>query len=413
MNDIDLKQVYEIRDIILKYLNGTIDEKEEMQLNQWLCEKESNDELFREIIDQETMHLFTARFDQLEKRKAVVFQHICSRIDRRRPRLFWLPGRGKLWYMAAAVSILFISIATFFYINRNKTADFSSKDHNSTITPGRNTATLTLADGSVIMLDSTGNGILTQQGNTRIIKLDSGQLVYETGQKSGHREAFSNIISTPRGGQYQLQLPDGSKVWLNAASSLRFPTAFDDKVRRVELKGEAYFEIAPVITKEGIKSRFIVDIHPHPSSGVMGTSQVEVLGTHFNIMAYDDEHDMKATLLEGAVKVTRGTATQLLAPGQQAQISKNGPIKLVEKADVNEAVAWKNGYFQFTNANLPAVMRQIARWYDVDISYEGKIPERQFGGKISRNANLSEILKILELSDVHFSVEDKRIIVSP
>jgi ferric-dicitrate binding protein FerR (iron transport regulator) len=230
------------------------------------------------------------------------------------------------------------------------------------------------------------------------------------GQRSGSRESFSNIISIPRGGQYKLQLPDGSKVWLNAASSLRFPTAFDDKERRVELKGEAYFEITPLITKEGRKSRFIVDIDPFP--GIVGT-RVEVLGTHFNIMAYNDERDMKTTLLEGAVKVTKGTATQLLVPGQQARINKEGPIRLVENVDVNEAVAWKNGYFQFTSDNLSTVMRQIARWYDVDISYEGKIPERQFGGKISRNANISEILRILELSNVHFRIENKRIIVSP
>ncbi|SFD01116.1 FecR family protein [Chitinophaga sp. CF118] len=411
MNEMDLKQVYEIRDIILKYLNGNINDKEEIQLNHWLGEKKTNNKLFREIVDQETMILFTTRFKELEEGKAEVFQHICDQIDRPRSRFIWLLSSGKFRYIAAAISILFISMAAFYLINQNSTPDYSIEVRNKDLAPGRNTATLLLADGSVITLDSAENGVLAQQGNAKVIKLDSGQLVYEKGHNSSDAAAAYNTISTPRGGQYQLQLPDGSKVWLNAASSLRFPTVFNDKERKVELAGEAYFEVAQVSVKAGKKIPFMVDILPSPGEASVG--QVKVLGTHFNIMAYADEGDIRTTLLEGAVKVTKGASTTLLAPGQQAQMEEIGQIKLVENANIEEVMAWKNGYFQFNRADLPSVMRQIARWYNVDISYEGKIPDRKFGGKISREANASEVLKILELSDVHFRIENKQIVVIP
>lgn len=272
--------------------------------------------------------------------------------------------------------------------------------------PGTNKAILTLADGKQIVLDEAKNGNLADQGNTKVIKLN-GQIAYNEfamAVPNGKNAAVAyNTVTTPRGGQYQLILADGSRVWLNAESSLRFPTSFQGKERRVELAGEGYFEIAKDATKP-----FIVKINTTSEE----KDEVEVLGTHFNIMAYNDEGIVKTTLLEGSVKINRNNKIAMLKPGQQAKL-QNQSIKVVEDVDTDEAIAWKNGYFQFTSANLQQVMRQIARWYDVDISYEGKIPERKFGGKISRDNNASEVLKVLELSKVKFRIENRKIIVTP
>lgn len=410
MNDLDLNRLYRIRDIILTYLNGNISTEEEVELSEWLIQKESNDRLFQEIINQANISQVTKRFKELEDSKEATFQQICSKIRQPVPGITRVLSPSKLRYIAAAISLLIISVGAFFYVKQYNTTDLKVEVNHNDIPPGRNRAMLTLADGSLIALDSVHNGALTQQGNTKVLKLNNGQLVYE---KNGHSEKgsiFYNTIATPRGGQYQLQLPDGSKVWLNAASSLRFPTVFDNRERSVELTGEAYFEITR-IHQGGKKVPFRVDILSARGGAAIG--EVEVLGTHFNIMAYQDEEHISTTLLEGSVKVTKGVNTTLLAPGQQAEMGEFGEIKLHENANLEEVMAWKNGYFQFNRTDLKAVMRQISRWYNVDVSYEGTVADRQFGGKISRDANASEVLKILELSNVHFRIEDKRIVVIP
>jgi ferric-dicitrate binding protein FerR (iron transport regulator) len=309
----------------------------------------------------------------------------------------------------AAVLLLIAGIGAYLSLH-NKTpskpaATSSAKEltrqTRKDLAPGGNRAVLTLGDGSTIVLDNAKNGILAQQGNTKVLKLN-GKLSYNPGN-ARHDETVYNTISTPRGGQYQIELPDGSQVWLNAVSSIRFPAAFAGNERKVEITGEAYFEVA-----KNAAMPFKVVIATPSENG----TEIEVTGTRFNIMAYNDEAAVKTTLLEGSVKINQESKAVPLKPGQQARWHDKS-IKIIDHVDTEEAVAWKNGYFQFASASLQQVMRQIARWYDVDISYAGKVPERRFGGKISRDNNASEVLKVLELSKVKFRIEDKRIIVTP
>jgi transmembrane sensor len=269
------------------------------------------------------------------------------------------------------------------------------------ILPGGNKAVLTLADGKQITLDEAGNGKLAEQSGITITKTKDGQLVYTVSPSAAAAKgAAMNMIATPKGGQYQVNLPDGTKVWLNAASSLRYPTAFTAGVRQVSLTGEAYFEVAKV--------------RPEMPFKVLTTTQtVEVLGTHFNVNSYTDEPAIKTTLLEGAVKVISPSAAVkelILKPGQQSVLRGDR----LNVADVNEeeVIAWKNGMFRFRDADLQTVMRSVARWYDVQVNYEGTLPARQFSGEIHRNVNLSEVLDILSFFKVHFRVDGKTITVT-
>jgi len=256
---------------------------------------------------------------------------------------------------------------------------------------------LTLQDGSKIVLNDVKDGTLAQQGNTKVVKLATGQLVYDkTGTASA--KVLYNTMTTPRGGQYKLTLPDGTEVWLNAASSITYPTAFAGNERDVSITGEAYFEVAKDKSK--------------PFHVTSGNQTIEVLGTHFNVMAYADEDAIKTTLLEGSVKITENNEAQILKPGEQATVDKNGGLK-ISVADIDDALAWKNGYFKFNRVNIKYIMRQLARWYDVDLVYEGSVPHDEFVGKIGRGENIEDVLHILELDHVHFKIEDKKIIVLP
>ena len=270
------------------------------------------------------------------------------------------------------------------------------------VEPGGNKAVLTLSDGSQVVLDSTMDGVVSMQGNSKVLKLSNGQLAYKTATSSKLAAASQpvyNMISTPRGGQYQLMLADGTKVWLNASSSLRYPVAFSGKERNVELTGEGYFEVA--------KNESM------PFKVKVNRMEVDVLGTHFNVNAYADESSIKTTLLEGAVKVINEHSANILSPGEQAQLNKDGQVHVTSQVDLDGVVAWKDGYFQFNQSDLKSIMRQISRWYDVDIRYEGDVPDRKFGGDISRTSNISEVLKILDISQVHFRIEGKTLILTP
>ena len=321
------------------------------------------------------------------------------------------------WWRPAAAAIFILVSGSIVYIystfsSPGKIVKIPGNNMLHDRAPGGNKAILTLSDGSTIVLDSAHNGALTQQGNTKVVKLDSGQLAYRSGTGGPQGTGVQyNTIATPRGGQYQVVLPDGTKVWLNAASSLKFPTAFARNERSVDLAGEAYFEVA-----KNAGAPFKVHIITHqaaePGQGSPG-GEVEVLGTHFNVNAYDDEAAIKTTLLEGSVRVSKGREHGLLQPGQQAQLNRKGDLHLVLDANTEEAIAWKNGYFQFEEADVRTVMRQLARWYDVEVSYEGPAPERQFGGQMPRGVNLSEVLRILQESNVHFRIEGKKLVVTP
>lgn len=301
--------------------------------------------------------------------------------------------------MAAAAAIILFMAGTAYWLfdkkENNKAKLVAVEKKNSPILPGGNRALLTMSDGSTIVLDSIQNGILQQSGAK--IKKQNGLLIYNGVSSVSGANVVYNTLSTPRGGQYQVVLPDGSKVWLNASSSLYFPTAFNGPIREVVLTGEAYFEVAKNKEK--------------PFRVKVGDMQVNVLGTHFNINAYKDESSIKTSLLEGSVKLVNGLHTDLLKPGQQAVLNKKEDKVEIRNADMNEVVAWKNGLFQFHGADITTIMKQIGRWYDVEIAYMGTVPARRFEGKISRDAQLSDVLKILELSNVKFTVEGKRIVV--
>jgi ferric-dicitrate binding protein FerR (iron transport regulator) len=332
--------------------------------------------------------------------KERVFSHIIG------DPAFQVPARRRLWpRMAAAAAVLILALGTFAYFYRTDTSSqkmpLAARVKND-VGPGSNKAILTLADGSTIVLDSSHNGALGQQGNTKVIKLDSGRLAYQTA--GGHEaqaagQPLFNTIATPRGGQYQVVLPDGTKVWLNASSSLRFPTAFNKDKREVDLMGEAYFEVA----KDKI-----------PFKVRLARGEIDVLGTHFNVNAYEDEAAITATLLEGSIRLSKGEEHALLKPGQQAVSARTGgTIRIIPDADVDAAVAWKNGYFEFDGAGIETIMRQLARWYDVEVRYEGPVTKREFGGQMPRGSNLSEVLRILEESKVHFRMEGKILVVMP
>jgi ferric-dicitrate binding protein FerR (iron transport regulator) len=311
-------------------------------------------------------------------------------------------NRPVVRYAAAVLLLLPLSYYLFTRLNHKEVALTSDTvAMKAAIMPGRDKAVLTLADGTTIMLDSAANGQLTRQGNTQVIKRANGQLTYQvTGSNNSpaglNTPVGYNTMTTPRGGQYQLQLPDGTKVWLNAASSITYPTLFAGGERRIEVRGEAYFEVV-----KDPKMPFRVSLPDQASK--QGAREIEVLGTHFNVNGYPDEPALTITLLEGAVKID----ASVLKPGEAYS---NGKVK---KVNTEEAVAWKNGYFQFDQADIRAVLRQIARWYDVEVRYEGKIPERKFGGEIQRDSNLSDVLKGLELSQVHFRLEGRTLTIIP
>ena len=315
------------------------------------------------------------------------------------------------WMMAAAVFLVIGTAFLWYQQQRVKlpvSAPLLATTHD--LAPGTNKATLTLADGTTIDLDAARDGVLGQQGNEQLIKNRNEQLIYQAGQDkrlsdsrpAAGNEARYNLLTTPRGGQYQLQLPDGSKVWLNAATSLRYPTSFTGGDRVVELKGEAYFEIKTDASKP-FKVKVLRGGAPEAEP-----LQVEVLGTHFNIMDYDEEPAISTTLLEGLVRVSRGGHNVLVRPGEQARLSRNEELRVMA-ADTEEAVAWKEGMFRFKDAGIGEVMRQLARWYDVEVVYVNGIPRDRFQGEMYRNVNASKILKVLEASGVHFTVEGKKI----
>ena len=305
----------------------------------------------------------------------------------------------KKWLPKVAAAVLLLAIGTFgwqyYRTAKDITPPAALAGARTDLMPGGNKAVLTLANGATVILDSTANGSIPSQGATKVIRIN-GRLKYEAGQAANAAVVY-NTLTTPRGGQYKIELPDGTLVWLNAESSLRFPTAFNGKERTVILKGEGYFEVTH-------RSNM-------PFKVQLGSGMVEVLGTRFNIMAYQNETKVSTTLLEGAVKVTHNTHTARLVQGQQASWATGGSGITVGIADTEEAVSWKEGYFQFNRAPLTGVMRQLQRWYNVEVSYEGGTGNREFWGKIPRNVPLSQALKILELSNIHYSMKGDTIII--
>jgi transmembrane sensor len=304
----------------------------------------------------------------------------------------------KWWAAAAAILVLiFASYLMFSPKPQKRIAAAKVQLMKNDVAPGNNRAILTLGNGSMIVLNGARNGTLARQGNTKITKIDSGQLSY-TALHEKPSEVVYNTLSTPRGGQYQLTLSDGSRVWLNAASSITFPAAFAGNERKVTITGEAYFEVAHDASKP-----FIV----HAAE-----EELQILGTDFNVNAYGDESSVLTTLLEGSLKVTVAGSPRsaILKPGQQTQI-KNAGLSVTNDVNTDEVVAWKDGLFNFENADLQMVMRQFARWYDVEVKFEGTVPQDRFFGIMSRNSSLASVLKALRANGIKFRIEGKKLIV--
>ncbi len=373
-----------------KWLEGSITPEEQEEFSAWY----NRDQDLPAIIPPASAEC------EAEHREKIL-SNILHAMPRRKPLSWWKPG------IAAAVILLAAGYGVFLFIREYKSqvdnVEVAAVDD---IPPGGDKATLTFDDGRSVRLDEQQNGVLKFDGNVRIRKEDS-MVVYEATDSEQEKTRY-NVITTPRGGQYSLRLPDGSTVWLNAASSLRYPTSFTGRSRTVELRGEAFFDIVPFTASDkpdGDKIPFIVTVN--------GKQTVKVLGTRFNINGYEDELSVKTTLVEGSVEVSaqKGGST-LLKPNQQSALTNTGKLTVTEHADLEEAIAWKNGQILFRDTDIRDIMRQIARWYDVDVIYQDDIPERLFDGGISRDSKLSSLLQILETSGIHFKVEGKQIIVT-
>jgi transmembrane sensor len=309
------------------------------------------------------------------------------------------------WGSAAAVIVLLGAGAYLWAVSKKAEQPLANgnKASQTDIQPGTNKAILRLADGTVIALDSAANGQLAQQSGSNLIKR-GGQVIYENADhlhKNG-KTVGSNTLSTPNGGQYQITLPDGTRVWLNASSSITFPTAFAGAERAVKIKGEIYFEVA-----KNKQKPFVIDID--------GNSSVEVLGTSFNINSYADEGTIKTTLLEGSIKVIKEDREVVLSPGQQAATAivraSDQPLKVINNPDVEQALAWKNGIFNFNGSNFNSVARQLERWYDIKIKYEAAVPHVIFKGEMNRGVKLSTVLEWFSDLNINTRLEGKILIV--
>jgi ferric-dicitrate binding protein FerR (iron transport regulator) len=389
----------EVKQLLEKYRMGQCSEEEQALLFSWYMEQaEKPNVLSQREVENAERHIW----GQLHK-------HINTGTGR---------SSKRLWPMVAAVASVIIMLgASFFFFN---TGRFGSADqvkhirYANDIAPGKNTATLTLANGKTIKLSGSKEGVvinasqLNYADGTKLLK-DGSDLVADAGKRSGEM-----TIATPRGGTYQIILQDGTKVWLNAASSIAFPAKFERSgARKVKLSGEAYFKVAKVtLAEDGISTRQVFKV-------VTEHQEVEVLGTHFNINSYTDEYDTRTTLLEGAVRVTPlNTGGELsgqgrvMQPGEQAALL--GSNISIYKIDTEEAISWKKGYFLFNEEPLPSIMRKISRWYDVEVSYTSDMQSVKFEGTVSRFKNVSEILRKFELTGkVHFEIEGRRITVMP
>ena len=379
----------EIKYLIEKYNNQTANPTERMMVEEWYDRVDGEELMQNEFNNQET--------------KKQIFENISARIEEKKNEK--KPLKLKAFYpllLKAAAIIVILLTGTYIYLKQtdHSSLNTSLKGKKSSIIPGGDNAVLLLADGSKIVLNNASDGQIADQLGVKVVKTKSGELIYRFARNTNSKSVAVNTVITPRGGQYHLILVDGTEVWLNAASSIKFPTAFNGANRRVEISGEVYFEVAKNKNKP-----FIV----HTDQ-----SDIKVLGTHFNINAYDDEEYQRTTLLEGSIEIKRGNRKALLIPGQQANINQQSDqINIQEVEDPDAIIAWKNGYFQFEKSDLQSVMRQISRWYDTDVSYNGAIPTKQYTGKIPRSVNAIKLIEMLSYSGIHCNIEHNQITVNP
>ncbi|MGC4037731.1 MAG: DUF4974 domain-containing protein [Chitinophagaceae bacterium] len=381
-----------LNDLEAKWLNGTITDEEAKLYAEWYNQGHENPiEIPSSIAVSEEAH------------RKKIFGQIQAKLERK--TFLIQPYFGRI---AAAVGfiIFLISGVLFFKSKKDPVAHLENEiEQHTDINPAKQKATLTLSNGQIIELDKSSNGLLAKQGDVKIANKD-GALIYDGANSISDMQY--NMLITHNGEQYPIILSDGTKVWLNAASSLRFPVQLADGERKVEITGEAYFEVAHHVQKNGKALPFFVRVKTTTGN----ECEIQVLGTHFNINAYDDTGTVEATLLEGSIQISHDTETRLLKPSQQAQVSRQ-QMKIINDADIEQVMAWRNGFFQFKNANLQTVLNQLSRWYDLQIVYKGKITDQRFEGKIPNTAMLSQVLSVLKKNEVHFEIEGKKMIVLP
>jgi len=376
------------------YSNRKATREEVDELFEWV--KKGKEKPLKKHIEK-----LVSEYDLNELVPAVEWDKMYQRILEEKERLDAQPKLRKMsWihWAAAAVIILFLGSGYYYFTRQNepqKEVVLQPKKTNDIAPPVTANAVLTLSNGKKIILDSTGNGVVAMQGKVNVVKLAEGEIVY----KGNSENIEYNTLSNPRGSKViSLVLADGSKVWLNAASTLKYPTAFAGNERKVEVTGEAYFEVAHDAAMPFIVSK--------------GKTDVKVLGTHFNVSAYDDEQSLDVTLLEGSVKVSNGKENVFISPGQQADI-RDSRLTVHNDADIEEVMAWKNGLFSYKGAGVETIMRQVSRWYNVDVIFEKPVSEK-FYAQVSRNTNVSKLLKMLEATKaVHFKINGKTITVMP
>ena len=389
------------KELLQRYRMGSCTKEEKLIIESWLASLTEEDrwkwttqekEAFKDMLQMR----IGKEIDEAEAVPAV--------LKRRIPFLRFVAAAAVILVMGAGAYSLFFRNAQ----KKDTLAKKADPPPANDIQPGENGAILTLANGEKIILDSAGNGMLAIQSDVKVIN-QGGQLIYDSKSNSSH-EVVYNTISTPRARQFKLQLSDGTRVWLNAASSIRYPARFTQDSRTVEISGEVYFEVASRQAENGkAKVPFLVKILS--ATGDDGGT-IKVTGTHFNINAYEDEALIKTTLIEGGIQFKKGNVEKALLPGQQSQLDKKGVIRIADDINVETEIAWKNGYFTYDKTDIQTVMKQLSRWYDIEIEYEnGKIPDEKYWGDIQRDATLSNVLKVLEISGVKFRIEEKKVIV--
>ncbi|MFT3946775.1 MAG: FecR family protein [Agriterribacter sp.] len=386
--------------ILRRYRNGTCSDEDAKIIEQWYAALEA--EGMAEWSDDEKPGFSRDVFERIQA-EIIKEQQANSPV---------VNVKKNIWWKVAAAAAIIVGIGSFAWLKYGSNEDRkitkfpgNTIPHRYDAEPGKNGAVLTLANGMKIVLDTASGGIINVPGEPQIFNKD-GTLTYN-GDNSSHITAYNSIV-TPKGRQYKLILADGTRVWLNAASSLHYPVVFNKKPRNIEVSGEAYFEVAESLDEKGNKIPFIVKILHEKGE----PSEVQVLGTHFNINAYDDEPDTKVTLLEGAVRVHNALNKPVqIKPGQQAKIGEK--ISVDEHADIDLVMAWKNGVFNFKNVDIGTVMRQAERWYDIRVSYPLGIPSDTLNGGISRDVQLSEFLDIIRYSDINATIRDGVVDIQP
>jgi len=398
-----------IIELITRNIIGEISAAEKAELDQWVDSSEQNRLFFSQINNRSDLKAKWQDYNEPDENQA--WRKLAGDIPEinmaiaARPRVF----NWRSFTIAAAV-ISIVSVAGWYFLTKNTTRKPEEKapvaSTRTDVEPGGNKAVLTLADGTRIVLDNAENGSLARQGSTAILK-QQDLVTYKQGESAPANEVLYNTISTPRAGQYHVILPDGSNVWLNAASSIHFPTQFTGKDRKVDISGEAYFEV----TKDKTRPFKVAIL---PGSRANKPVEIEVLGTHFNVNAYIDENYFNTTLLEGSIRLTLGESagiSKMLTPGEQALFNKEADkLSVTKSEDAQSSISWVKGIFHFEQSDIKAVMRQLSRWYNVDIVYEGKVSEEKITGDAERNIPLSKMLDRLEkMTSVHFSLQGQTV----